>query len=340
MLHILYQQAQGYYVQGRTADALGILTQLAMLRPKSRPILHARALCLAGLRRIEAALNACDQLTAVGGDAEAEELRARIAEHQIGVQLKENLIANDLVRMSRRYATRRLAARNAIVGFLLVCCLFMGFVIGLWYCTGNVSAVEISEPTNPESARTQSPASGAPGAPAMGEEQMSPVFAQESERADALVSFAVQPQLVLESERGKRVLPVLTNAVMTKEPGNAAGIRGLTISRADSSRFLIKFDVPVRKVDGLVRAEIVLHSAMDARPDAPPLRLEVYQVTEGWDESRLSWAEQPATAKKPAAVFDIAPGQTDAVRVDVTPVAKSWLDGASNHGVLFKARCI
>jgi hypothetical protein len=115
----------------------------------------------------------------------------------------------------------------------------------------------------------------------------------------------------------------------------------LAVSKKDAARFLLKFDVPVRKTNGLVRADMVLHpDAMESSPASAPLRLEVYRITEGWNANELSWGSQPAIGKKAAAVFEFTPGQAEAVHVDITAVAKSWLEGGVNHGVMVKARAI
>jgi RNA polymerase sigma factor (sigma-70 family) len=110
----------------------------------------------------------------------------------------------------------------------------------------------------------------------------------------------------------------------------------LSIDLQDQNRSLLRFEaVDGRKVR---KAELVLRLA-DGLKKLPPQSFEmgVYEITEAWDEGRVTWANQPRFAERPALTVRVDARDKE-LRIDVTklvsrPAAKEPL----NFGWLFKA---
>lgn len=71
-----YQVAGQLFKNKRYAEALRLLDQLVNEVPGNTDIMHARAMCLAGARRVEEALQVADTLANIYGDPRGAQLRA------------------------------------------------------------------------------------------------------------------------------------------------------------------------------------------------------------------------------------------------------------------------
>lgn len=71
-----YQVAGQLFKNKRYAEALRLLDQLVNEVPGNTDIMHARAMCLAGARRVDEALQVADTLANIYGDARGTQLRA------------------------------------------------------------------------------------------------------------------------------------------------------------------------------------------------------------------------------------------------------------------------
>jgi hypothetical protein len=109
----------------------------------------------------------------------------------------------------------------------------------------------------------------------------------------------------------------------------------LSIDLGDANRILLRFAPPP---DGRVRkAELVLRRT-ERLPRLPPQPFDVavHEVTEPWDEGRVTWTSQPAFAERPAAVVRVDP-QAKEVRLDITPLVRRLAaKEAPGHGWLLR----
>ncbi|MBP8132509.1 MAG: tetratricopeptide repeat protein [Candidatus Hydrogenedentes bacterium] len=76
----LFQQAGQLYQAKRYPDALRLLDQLAQQAPGNVEVLYARALCLGALGKVPEAVEICEMLANVYGDARGAQLRARLTQ--------------------------------------------------------------------------------------------------------------------------------------------------------------------------------------------------------------------------------------------------------------------
>lgn len=347
LINQLYQRAQEFYIQGKTLDALGILTQLSLECPRNIQVIHGRALCLTSLRRFDEALAACDHLATLGMKSEAESLRTRIAEYQVNAEVKSTLLAQSLLLLHGSPPWRRLVAQHAALGVALACCLVIGVFIGLWYGAPALAA----GPEMPmrdtiiKYSTTPAPALDAVATPAG--ILNNPLGDANGLNAESLAIFSgrhnpsgAAPQLTLETSRGRLLMPAIAHvtldAARPDEPGSAHA--DLAVSSLDAARVLLQFDVPVRRIEGINRAELVL----DLLPPAEnlsiaPVQLEVYRILSLWNETGATWNQAPPTDARPCAVFKADPGTPGALRADITALAQDWLNGAPNYGILLKA---
>jgi hypothetical protein len=107
----------------------------------------------------------------------------------------------------------------------------------------------------------------------------------------------------------------------------------LSIDRGDRNRVLLRFDL-ARGPD-FERAELRFELHQSPLPTTTPLELAVHFVTGPWSEASTTWNDQPAYVEQPALTHLVGP-EEGPVAVDVTPLARAWKDGASNHGVLLR----
>jgi RNA polymerase sigma factor (sigma-70 family) len=147
------------------------------------------------------------------------------------------------------------------------------------------------------------------------------------------------PELAVVYEGGNsKVYPAAADAaIIAYLPDRAWGQLAvpLSIDLRDQNRSLLRFE-PVHG-SKVRKAEIVLRLAADLKK-LPPQSFEmgVYEVAEAWDEGRVTWANQPRFAERPALTVRVDPKEKE-LRIDVTKlIRRPGGKEAPNFGWLFK----
>ena len=143
-----------------------------------------------------------------------------------------------------------------------------------------------------------------------------------------------RPRLAVTFEDGtSKDLPAAADAtLLAYRPDGRFGARmpTLVVNLADTNRALVRFDPPAGKVK---KAELVLTPARPGpQQTAPPLppepfELGVYEATDPWDETTVSWETQPAFPDRPVVSARVDAGAKE-LRIDVTGPLKRLADPA------------
>ena len=147
------------------------------------------------------------------------------------------------------------------------------------------------------------------------------------------------PQLVVQLDAGKHVIPVFQDSVIISYLADRAWGRlpALAISMNDTNRSLLAFRLGgLREQGRLVKAEVVLDMKLSKMPPVEAFDLAVHVVTSEWDERTTCWASQPTHGAKPASEAKVEP-KAGTIRLDVTEIVKQWRAGTEpNYGILLK----
>ena len=119
----------------------------------------------------------------------------------------------------------------------------------------------------------------------------------------------------------------LAEAAVISEPGNPTNVR-----------VLLRFDVPL-SLSGSTVDLAMLHIALPlAEADVDEVPFEVFPVTREWSAGEVAWDEGWADgdgtwSRADGALIDIPVGEERSVRIDVTRLVQTWVDGGlANHG--------
>jgi RNA polymerase sigma factor (sigma-70 family) len=109
----------------------------------------------------------------------------------------------------------------------------------------------------------------------------------------------------------------------------------LSIDLADTNRILVRFDLP--RGGRVKKAELLLARSQSRHPTpAEPVTLALHQVSESWDEGRVTWNRQPAFNRRPALTAQIDPADRE-YRIDVTTMVRRTLEErGDDHGWLLR----
>jgi RNA polymerase sigma factor (sigma-70 family) len=147
------------------------------------------------------------------------------------------------------------------------------------------------------------------------------------------------PELAVTFEDGtSNVYPVAADAVLlaylADHPYGELPVK-LSVDLRDQNRFLVRFERPAG--GKVAKAELVLTRSEGLKMLPPrPFEVGVYEVREAWDEGRVTWANQPKFAGRPAATARVDPRARE-LRIDVTGLARRLAErGAADHGWLLK----
>ncbi len=70
---------------------------------------------------------------------------------------------------------------------------------------------------------------------------------------------------------------------------------------------------------------------------SPGLVIGAFQVTEGWEESSITWNDQPFFSSSPESTITILPMETGWRIWDIASLLQGWVEGSiPNHGVVLK----
>ncbi len=117
---------------------------------------------------------------------------------------------------------------------------------------------------------------------------------------------------------------------------------GWSKSTYKRTRTLLKFpNIPqspvINAADEIVKAELVLYQSWDILKDGgidQTVTVNIHKVTEPWDNSTVTWNNQPAYDPR---VYDYQRCRDMQWRAfDITPIVKGWYRGEPNNGVLIK----
>jgi tetratricopeptide (TPR) repeat protein len=115
---------------------------------------------------------------------------------------------------------------------------------------------------------------------------------------------------------------------------NWGKMTSLSVSLGDTVRALVRFELPAGTK--IRSAELVLKAAPAPQRPPAPFELSVHAVEADWDESKVTWKDQPKFAAR-AALTEKVNGQAKEVRLDVTALARSLAEkGAGRQGFLLK----
>jgi len=104
----------------------------------------------------------------------------------------------------------------------------------------------------------------------------------------------------------------------------------LCVSQPDHNRSFIRFNLPddlsAREV---IRAELLLMSHQPSNPITEPFCVAVFGVDDPWEETTITWMNQPPVRPEEQASFVVLLGDADSAthRIDITNLTRAWLDG-------------
>jgi hypothetical protein len=102
-----------------------------------------------------------------------------------------------------------------------------------------------------------------------------------------------------------------------------------------ATRTLVRFDLGLPSGSTVVSAAFQLSQTHVA--DSGRITLSVLAVNEDWEESTVTWANQPATETTAVAHVSVGDAVPQTVSWDVTDLAQEWADGTTpNHGLLVR----
>ncbi|MEQ1830062.1 MAG: DNRLRE domain-containing protein [Pirellula sp.] len=106
----------------------------------------------------------------------------------------------------------------------------------------------------------------------------------------------------------------------------------LSLNLCDSNRFILRFD----SIQGDVRnAELVLTATVPTKGmniQSPPqvFDIELFEVKEAWNESNITWENQPAHHENPVYLGQVDPNAKE-LRIDATKLVKQMIDSKVSH---------
>ncbi len=150
------------------------------------------------------------------------------------------------------------------------------------------------------------------------------------------------PQLNVEFDDGTtRAFPAQadTTIIGYLANGRYGSMPRVTISLADTNRILFRFPAMQGKVR---KAELSLKFLPIGSPGqsktlpSEPFDIAIYELSAEWDESKVTWANQPAMNTQVKVLGTVDP-RKNAVNLDVTELAQRLADpSAKNHGWILK----
>ncbi len=113
-----------------------------------------------------------------------------------------------------------------------------------------------------------------------------------------------------------------------------------TISSGDTTRFLLRFDLPSQLVGSTIDyAELRFRAQPDS--GSGPLDLAGYRLTTGWDMGTVSWSHPWANpggdySDSTLTVSTISGEESQRVSLDLTGILSAWARGRPNYGLIIK----
>ena len=115
-----------------------------------------------------------------------------------------------------------------------------------------------------------------------------------------------------------------------------------TISSADTTRFLLQFDLPADLEGCTIDYAHLLFTAQADSGWEEPLDIAGYRVATGWDMGSVSWVYpwiNPGGDYNDSSLtlFTISGGESQEVSLDITGILSAWVKGKPDYGLIIKS---
>jgi prepilin-type processing-associated H-X9-DG protein len=122
-----FQQAEAFFVSGNYAEALALLDSLRQSYPEKKKVVHATALCLEQLGRLDEAKQYASQLIAQSPDPKYVALRERLDSRTPTPSDKPSAVPPPLPRRPIRRSAKQSDSKGVLIGIL--CAVLIGLVL-------------------------------------------------------------------------------------------------------------------------------------------------------------------------------------------------------------------
>jgi RNA polymerase sigma factor (sigma-70 family) len=310
------------YLQGKTTAEAGkelhcprgtVLSRLAWARERLRGRLTRRGVALSATALVAALDNEARAIPPVSLLATTcSEIATFTAHPAAGVPTPAAVLAMGVQRSMRFNACKKLAAVTLVLALVVL-------PLGLLFRPGPGALGAPREFGEPE-----------PAKPA-GQNKAEDWIAYHNRHGQSGPSLSV----LLEGDEKPTAYPATAAApIIAYLPDRRlAAMPYLGIDMDRLTCVLLRFDPQVK---GKVRkAELVLQLFGGEHPTpSVPFTLGFYELKEAWDEAKVSWATQPASAERPAQTVEVDPKAKE-VRLDVTKLVQRLTEkDAPRHGWL------